>query len=250
VDCNGLSHFDVARVLPVPQNEPMKLVLKDIVMLVSMLLSAVLGYTLHPRIFLADELPPMDLVAMVPSSFGEWREDANLSAQVVNPEQQTLLDKIYSQTLSRSYVNHDGYRVMLSIAYGKNQTKDTQLHKPEICYPAQGFKLLSQKPITLNLLGNVVRATRLETELGARIEPLIYWTVEGDRNTTTAISMRLAELSYAARNRIPDGMLVRISSIDKATDMANQIQRDFASDLIAAIAPATRRRFLGIPTND
>ena len=228
----------------------MKLVLEDIVMLVFMLLSAVLGYTLHPRILLADELPPMDLAVMVPSAFGEWKEDENLSAQVVNPEQRTLLEKIYSQTLSRSYVDRNGYRVMLSIAYGKNQTKDMQLHKPEICYPAQGFKILSQKPTTLDLQGNQVLATQLETKMGARVEPLIYWTVEGDQITTTAFSMRLTELSYAAKNRIPDGMLVRISSIDLSSDRAKQMQTAFANDLVGAIAPPTRHRFVGLPTRN
>jgi EpsI family protein len=83
--------------------------------------------------------------------------------------------------------------------------------------------------------------------MGQRVEPLIYWTVEGDRITTTAFSMRLTELRYAAMNRIPDGMLVRISSIDQASDRANQIQTAFANEMVAAIDPPTRQRFLGLP---
>ena len=228
----------------------MKIALKDIVLLTLMLLSAVLGYALHPRILLADELPPVELETMVPSAFGEWYEVSSLSAQVVNPEQRTVLDKLYSQTLSRSYVNKSGYRVMLSIAYGKNQSKDTQLHKPELCYPAQGFTVLSKKGVTLNLPGNEVTATRLETRLGPRVEPLVYWTVIGDRVTTTAMSMRFAGLWYALTNRIPDGMIVRISSIDQITDKASQIQDEFANEMVAAIEPINRHRFLGLPTQN
>ena len=228
----------------------MKFLSKDTVLLALMLLSAVLGYTLRPQILLADELPPIELSAMIPSSFGEWQEDKNLSAQVVDPEQREQLEKVYTQTLSRSYVNSNGYRIMLSIAYGKNQTKDAQLHKPEVCYPAQGFAVLSKTSVTLQLPGNAVTATRLETRLGPRIEPLVYWTVVGDRVTTTAISMRIAELRYALSNRIPDGMLVRISSIDTVTEKANQTQTAFANELIEAINPADRNRFLGVPAKN
>jgi hypothetical protein len=112
----------------------MKLTAKTIALLALMLLSAALSAALRPRISLADERPPIDLAAMVPKAFGDWREELNLAARVVNPQQRDLLDKIYSQTLSRTYVNAQGYRIMLSIAYGKNQSDALQLHKPEYCY--------------------------------------------------------------------------------------------------------------------
>jgi EpsI family protein len=71
------------------------------------------------------------------SAFGEWHEEANLLAQVINPQ---------------------GYRIMLSIAYGKNQSDALQLHKPEICYPAQGFTLLAKQNTPLDLLGKPIAA--------------------------------------------------------------------------------------------
>ena len=47
---------------------------------------------------------------------------------------------------------------MLSIAYGKNQSDALQLHKPEICYPAQGFTLLAKQNTPLDLLGKPIAA--------------------------------------------------------------------------------------------
>jgi EpsI family protein len=227
----------------------MKLTLKSIALLALMLLSAALGAALRPRISLADERPPINLAAMVPTAFGDWREELNLAAQVVNPQQRDLLDKIYSQTLSRTYVNAQGYRIMLSIAYGKNQSDALQLHKPEICYPAQGFVLLATQRGPIDLLGKPVFATKLATSQGQRFEPITYWTVVGDHVVTSGNDKKWTELRYAMHNRIPDGMLVRMSSIDKDTTNAYAIQNQFATAMVAAIAPENRGRFAGDLSN-
>jgi EpsI family protein len=181
----------------------------------------------------------------VPTAFGDWREELNLGAQVVNPQQREILDKIYSQTLSRTYVNAQGYRVMLSIAYGKNQSDSLQLHKPEICYPAQGFTLLATQRGVVDLLGKPVSATRLSTSLGQRVEPITYWTVVGDHVIKGGNDKKWTELRYAMHNRIPDGMLVRVSSIDRDTAHAYALQNQFSTAMVAAIAPENRMRFAG-----
>lgn len=213
-----------------------------------MLLSAALGTVLKPRISLADERSPINLETMVPKSFGDWREDNLQQAQVVNPQQKSVIDKIYSQTLSRSYVNAQGYRVMLSIAYGKNQSDALQLHKPEVCYPAQGFQLLSKHTTTLDLLGRPISVVRIETSLGRRIEPVTYWTVVGDHiSTGSNTNKKMIELRYALSGVVPDGMLVRVSSIDQDTAHAQEVQKQFASAMVAAIAPEHRQRFAGKP---
>jgi len=215
-----------------------------------MLASAGLGTVLRPTISIADELPPIDLKTMVPTAFGNWREELNVSAQIIDPQQKQMLDKIYNKTLSRTYINNQGYRIMLSIAYGKNQSGTQQLHKPELCYPAQGFSLLSTQSGKLDLLGRQIPAFRLETSLGQRFEPITYWTVVGDHVTSSMTDKRITEVRYAMRARIPDGMLVRISSIDKGTDNAYAVQNQFASEMIQAISPEHRNRFAGNPKSD
>ncbi len=225
----------------------MKLPIKNIVLLVLMLLSAALAAAMRPTISLADERPPIDLAAMVPGAFGDWHEEVNLSNQLVNPQQKTLIDKIYSQTLSRNYINRQGYRIMLSIAYGKNQSDALQLHKPEICYPSQGFMLLSKDTGTLDLLGKPITAVRLQTKLGQRLEPITYWTMVGDHVTKGGIDKKLTEMRYALQGKIPDGMLVRVSSIDPGTQNAYQLQNEFAVAMVEAIAPEQRNRFAGDP---
>lgn len=215
------------------------------VLLVLMLLASALGTLLRPALSLADEREPIELNTMVPTAFGEWREEAQLSAHVINPQQQTLLDKIYSQTLSRTYTNAQGYRIMLSIAYGKNQSNALQMHKPEVCYPSQGFTLLAKQAGALDLSGQTTPITLLSTSLGQRFEPITYWTVVGDYIVTSQTGKKLTELRYALNNRVPDGMLVRISSIDRDTRNAYAMQSQFSKALVDALAPARRARFAG-----
>ena len=80
----------------------------------------------------------------VPESFGDWIALTGQPAQVVNPQTKALLDSLYSQILTRTYVHKDGYRIMLSMAYGDDQRGGLQAHRPEVCYPAQGFKVGSR----------------------------------------------------------------------------------------------------------
>lgn len=223
----------------------MTLVLKNIILLVLMLIAAVLGMQLRLTTTIADELPPIDLQTMVPTAFGSWKEQLNSSNQIVDPNKKQELEEIYSETLSRTYINTEGYRIMLSIAYGKNQRRKLQLHRPEVCYPAQGFAVSSNRPGKLGLNGQSIAVTRLETSLGQRYEPLTYWAMVGDHVTADQNEKRLVEVGYAMRGRIPDGMIIRISSIDKDTASAYAIQTQFANALVQAIAPEHRSRFAG-----
>src|SRR3546814_9693687 len=49
---------------------------------------------------------------------------------------------LYSDTLTRLYSHAGtGERVMLLMAYGSTQSDLLQLHRPETCYPAFGYRI-------------------------------------------------------------------------------------------------------------
>lgn len=193
--------------------------------------------------------PPaaIDLALVVPRQFGPWRAEPELQVQVVNPQTQQMLDRIYSQILARSYVNDEsGARIMLSIAYGSDQRGDLQAHKPEVCYPAQGFVLRSNRAEELQVAGGVIPVRRLQTALGPRQEPVTYWFTMGDQAVRTAFERRLAVLKSMLTGRIPDGLLFRVSSIDPDASRAFSLQDDFVRQLLTAIGPAERQRLSGL----
>lgn len=190
--------------------------------------------------------PAIVLDTMVPAEFGGWREQRQNFTQVVNPQTKELLDKLYSQILSRTYVNANGYRIMLSIAYGNDQRGDLQAHKPEVCYPAQGFTLKSNEPAMLKTAFGVIPARRLDTFLGPRPEPVTYWFTMGDRAVDSAFYKRLVQLRYGITGQIPDGMLFRVSSIDPDPARAYRVQEQFVEQLLQAIPAMDRKRLSGL----
>lgn len=224
----------------------MNATLKNFVLMVLMVGAALVAPMLRATTSMADQRTPIDLENMVPRQFGEWREQTGLATQLVDPEMQANVDRLYSATLSRTYINRDGYRIMVSIAYGKDQSDALQVHKPEICYPAQGFQLHSKERFLLDMPDRAFPATRLMTVLGQRFEPVTYWIVLGDDVTRGGVDKKLKEMRYSLLEQtMPDGMLVRVSSIDRDALKAFELQRSFATSLVGAIAPETRSRFAG-----
>jgi EpsI family protein len=200
----------------------------------------------RPTKKLAEERPPISLATMIPKQFGDWHEAPLAYAQVINPQTQELLDKLYTEILSRTYVNTDGYHIMLSLAYGSDQRGSLQAHKPEICYPAQGFTLQKNDAGKLATTFGEIPVRRLFGNLGTREEPVTYWFTVGDQAVQGTTQKRLVDLRYGLTGRIPDGLIFRISSIDGNQARAYQIQELFANQLLQSVTPAQRMRLSGL----
>ena len=208
--------------------------------------AAVAGIAARPGTKAADRGNAVILETAVPKGFGDWRELADQSGQVVNPQTKELLDKLYSQVLTRTYVNKDGYRIMLSMAYGDDQRGGLQAHRPEICYPAQGFKLGKVEDGALPTSFGNIDVRRLTTVLGQREEPVTYWLTVGDRVIKNKFEKRMEEIRLGMTGQIPDGLLFRVSSIDKDVTRAFAMQQKFTADMMASVPSETRRQLSGL----
>lgn len=187
------------------------------------------------------------LEQLVPKSFAGWGVVEHGSAQVVNPQTRQLLDKLYSQELTRTYVSGDGYMIMLSIAYGTDQRGDLGLHQPDLCYPAQGFTITERRRTAISTGGGKVHVERLEAQQGTRVEPITYWVRIGEQNITgtSLFGRRLEHLRFAIKGHAPDGLLFRVSSIDMQRERAFARQDQFVSDLLGAVGPTGRTNLVG-----
>jgi EpsI family protein len=194
----------------------------------------------------ADAPPAIDLESLVPKQFGVWREEVQQVAQVVNPQTQELLDKLYNQILTRTYVSASGERIMLSLAYGGDQRGSLEAHKPEVCYPAQGFQLLAQSDGTIDTAYGNIPVRRLNTSLGRRVEPLTYWFTVGESTVQSRWEKRLVEIRLTLTGQIPDGLLFRVSSIDPDPKRAWQVQEQFVNALLGAVQAKDRARLAGL----
>lgn len=219
--------------------------LRNFILLASMLAASGLVLALRPTQKIAGQGPAIDLEVIIPRSFGAWEEAQQNSVQIVDPQQQEMIEKIYTQTLSRTYINNQGYRIMLAIAYGDDQRDAMQTHYPEVCYPAQGFELQNKQSGTLTTSNGPIQVTRILTHLGPRHEPVTYWTTIGDRVVRSGIQKKLAEMTYGLNGKIPDGMLVRMSSIDIDAAKAYEMQTQFADQMLSALTPEYRAKLNG-----
>lgn len=225
----------------------MKLIsFKHFIIGVCMFAAAGMAMALKPTTKIADAGPAIDLETLIPKKFGDWRLDETIVPIMVSPDVQAKLDQLYGQTLTRTYVNNAGRRIMLSIAYGANQgSDDFAVHRPEFCYSAQGFQVKKGIEDTLKYGSGSLPIRRLEAIQGPRNEPITYWITIGDKATLPGLGRKLTQLSYGLTGKIPDGMLIRVSSISPNADQEYQLQDQFVNEMLDAVEPAQRVRLTG-----
>lgn len=211
-----------------------------------MALTAGAAHYAKPTHYLADTRAQLKIEPSIPMEFGGWKLQT-VSGGVVNPQQEQLLNSLYSELINRTYVNAAGERVMLSIAYGKNQNDSFQVHKPEICYPSQGFQLKSNVAAQISTPWGEIPARRIETTFGPqRPEPVTYWTTLGDEAVRSGTDKKLKEMRYAMKGYMADGLLFRLSSIDPDSPRAFAVHEQFTRDLMQALKPQDRKRLAGL----
>jgi EpsI family protein len=182
----------------------------------------------------------------VPRQFGDWQLVNHGSSIVTNPEIQQVIDRLYSQVLTRTYRNAAGYTIMLSIAYGEDQRGGLQAHRPEVCYPGQGFELLSNEEALIQTPLGGIEGRRLVTRNGRRHEPVTYWFNIGGKPVTGRLQRRLEEVRLVMTGQAPDGLLFRVSSIDPQSSQALLEHERFVGQLLAALQPEVRKKLSGL----
>lgn len=223
----------------------MNLLLRNFILLALMLAAAGLAVALHPTENIADQGPKLNLETMIPRQFGEWTIDSTIVPIAPDPEQEELLNKLYSQTLLRTYVNAAGQRVMLSIAHGGKQSKALQIHKPEVCYASQGFQIGQMTKALVDTGIGQIPVMHLVAKQDSRNEPITYWIRTGDFVTRGWFEQNLARLRYGLTGKVPDGLLVRVSTISNDEQDAYRVQQVFLTAMLQGVRQEDRVRLVG-----
>ncbi|MET3106048.1 EpsI family protein [Oxalobacteraceae bacterium GrIS 1.18] len=210
-----------------------------------MLLTAVTTRFVTPSKTVQVHHADISLKAMVPEKIGTWAIDPYVVPLQLSADQEKTLKGLYNETLSRTYVNPAGERVMLSVAYGGDQSGNLALHKPEQCYGAQGFQISNFERDDFSSDNDKFPVTRLLAVQGQRSEPITYWTTVGDKVVRDGLEQKLQKLRYAMTGKIPDGILVRVSTIDSDLNNSYRIQNTFIQDMLSAMKQADRAKIIG-----
>lgn len=182
---------------------------------------------------------------IIPRKIGEW-VDRPSEAFVLPRDPDSLSSRLYNDTVARLYVSPNSIPVMTVVAYGNLQNDQLQLHRPEVCYAAVGFQISDSTLSHLALAHNVTLPVReLVASSDSRVEPICYWTRIGDAMPTTGTQQRLVKLQQQMDGIIPDGVLVRLSTVGTPSpEVFNELRR-FGTAMVTSIAPANRNVLVG-----
>ncbi|MCB1914943.1 MAG: EpsI family protein [Rhodocyclaceae bacterium] len=193
-----------------------------------------------------------DLESALPRQFGEWRELPSPLIQVnVAVDGEPSLDQPYDQVVMRAYRHADGAVVYLAVAWGRRQRQEVKVHRPDLCYTAQGYRVASldsKRFDGIETTAGAVAGKRM-LALGRRGgEAVSYWMRIGDLFSEDAWDTRMHILQQGLEGHIPDGVLVRASVRVRDSREAEQawpVAEAFLSDLTRAVEPSARRMLLG-----
>lgn len=185
-----------------------------------------------------DYLGSRKLENIVPKKVGPW-EFQGSSGLVIPPEDQ-LSSLLYSQMLTRVYTSDMG-NIMLLIAQSAGQTGVLQVHRPEVCYPAGGYKLSPVAPAAVPLPGGQLVTNTLTATADTRNEQILYWTRIGNHLPVSWAQQRVAVATDNLKGYIPDAVLVRVSVVEKNKEQAFKMMALFTQQLLEAMPDNARR---------
>lgn len=219
--------------------------IKSAIISLVLLAAALSAYILKPEFNETAEAPSLE--RGVPEEFSSWRASAShlIQADLIPRRDGQPGSTIgpYDQVVSRTYFGQNNSAVMLSLAYGRNQRQEQKIHRPEVCYVAQGFKVVDLKPWAVNVPGHKgpIETKRMIVRTDNRLEVVSYWIRIGSEYSDSAVKTRLHILEEGLNGRVPDGILVRASQILPLSADSQQKQKafEYQERFLVALVEAT-----------
>lgn len=201
--------------------------------------TSVIALVREPKVTIA-KLKRGELERLIPTRIGRWMFETR--SGLVLPVDDPLVKSLYSDVLTRVYVTENGPPIMLLIAYSNTQNGMLQVHRPEVCYPAGGYSLSETQIESLDVSPTThIPARVFSAESPSRTEQVMYWTRIGDESPTSWIDQRAAVIRANLKRVIPDGILVRVSTVLPDYNSAKPVLAEFASAMARALSPEGRK---------
>lgn len=190
----------------------------------------------------AAPIPEAEFERMIPDSVGRWQ--SRKSAEVVMPALDESSDRLYENLVTRVYQGEGLPAIMMLLAYSSVQQNDVQVHRPEVCYPASGFPILSTKPVALRLGADRVDGLQLVADRGGLKEEIIYWIRVGRDFPLGWAEQRMSIAISNFRGATPDGLLFRVSTIEDAPFYSPAALKEFVQAFVGASPAQFRKKIL------
>lgn len=229
-------------------NQMVKRVVPAVLAMVMMVAASWIGKAAQPTIRMADSQERQPLGNVFPDRIGDWVIDRGTFNVPLPPDVAAQVGSLYTEVVDRTYVNASGQRMMVTVAYGRDQSDGFKVHRPEVCYAAQGFTVGAPQNAGIDLGGTVIPVKRVSTYKEARLEPVTYWMVIGDQVVESAFRHKMAQIGYALHGVIADGLLVRVSSFAPNEPASFEAQAEFVRQWMRLVPLSQRERVFGKQT--
>ncbi|EGD60016.1 methanolan biosynthesis EpsI [Novosphingobium nitrogenifigens DSM 19370] len=168
------------------------------------------------------------------------------TSDLIAPVDSDLAALTYSDILMRLYRRDDAAPIMLLVACGAGREPGLAVHRPEECYPAFGYDVSPLRPVPMGTpLPPGMTATFFTARRDDRVEHVLYWVRLGAGFPASNRAQRLAVARENLRGRLPEGVLLRVSTIGGEASVALEALRGFAGGLLAHLDTAGREILLG-----
>ena len=227
---------------PPPRSPPEALDRRFVLIGGGLLLTAGTAAAMTPRRF-ERQLGRQKIDDLLPTAFGGWRERPRGDVIVPEDSQPT---SVYDQVAIRTFMQEGAPDIALLIAYGSAQSGLMKVHRPEVCYASAGFKILGAHDVSVPLGPSTqVPSRAFEGVRDTRREQVLYWTRVGQGFPTSMNGERWASFKAGLRGVIPDGVLVRFSTIASDPQTGERLLASAAKDLVGAASDPARRLLTG-----
>ena len=187
--------------------------------------------------------PLQELDKLVPNDVGGWKANETDAIKVPQPDRYS--QSVYEQVLVKHYFKSGQKPITLLMAYNRAQSYSSQLHRPEICYPASGFKIIEKENLELSFNGDVIPSSYLRATRGQRQDGVLYFTRLGDYFPLTLLQLRRKIAASVFTTGVQDGIVFRLSTPTTASVSRKNILTDFAGDFFNSTSNKGRQILVG-----
>ncbi len=222
---------------------------KHYLLFVLMLLAAYLGFAMTPTLNYVEINEAQKFINSIPKQFDDWQEVPSNQLQVdlvPKEEGERTTDNPYDDVLMRTYVNAKGQQVQLALAYGKSMRQEVKIHRPELCYYAQGFDVKSLLSSDFGIVSEhhqpIVGKNMLAVNQNYK-EAVSYWIRIGDMYSQSPWQTRFYIIKRGLVGDVVDGVLVRASVVladNESAESSYQLNRVFLQALIKHLPESSK----------
>lgn len=121
----------------------------------------------------------------IPTRIGKWNgEDMEITAEVAN-----ALDA--DKVLNRNYINDNAEDMMQLLVVYRKYGRRGFAHRPEMCYPAAGWEIVSKSYTTVPYGGHDVQAVKIVAQKDYVKDIIVYWFASGQEMEANFVKQQL-----------------------------------------------------------